>query len=295
MEEALREEELETIDAPAAPAPEAPPERLSKDVDTPTPPPTSSSEDPLDQLLREFDEGIARTEPAPTNGAASPQQDELESLLSQLGEQQRQASEQAATNAIEQGQLQSQRDGWQQSALYANQALQEVQAYLQRENDLKDFERIANDIQVKLPSHLPPDYAKLKLMDVGKNDLAAQIAFDNRYKSPMLLNAQLQQAQSLLVQAQMRGLSDRVPQLQQQVEYLAIAVQSQQIIHDLKARVINEARAVKQPIDEDMTADLAMVAQAVKTAGAKMPAERAPYLGNMSDQELKNYTRQWGF
>ena len=90
--------------------------------------------------------------------------------------------------------------------------------------------------------------------------------------------------------------SPNVPHLQERVQYLAIAVQSQQIIQGLKDRVIKEARAVPKPIDQDMTYDMAMVAQAVRSAGnGKVPDGPAPYLGGMSDQQFAEYKRQFGF
>lgn len=276
----------------AAPAPA---EASVDDAQAPQPDSTSEVQplDDLDKLLREFDEGVGHTDPA---SGETPQPDpaaEVEQLLAQLAGHQRQATESASENY----RLQQEREGWKGAAENATAMLREVQTILWREGEQAAFSRFADELQKRMPDHVPSDYAEAWLRTAASKDQTLAIAWDARNTNPMAIQVEIDKCQRVMVALMSNPMADKsqLPALEQYWTKLQVAARSKEILSAARGACLEEARKAK-PIDEEVTADIAGVVASLRSgANGKAPVEKAPWLGGMTDQQFAEYKRQFGF
>jgi hypothetical protein len=308
MADALRQEP-DTIDAPAdAPAPDlsgtgdnSPVTGENSPVDAPSGPVTGNSAqddvDLLDKLLAEYDQSISRTAPAPPP-AGDPQLDPAAGL--DLDALQRGADEQAwrhGETVAENSRLKSEAAGAMESAQRSLDALQHVEQILRQENEQRDFGKFASDIQRKMPSHVPPDYAELALTKLAANEPLLRLAWDFRNSNPAALAAERDHVHALMIQIQINPNADQgqLAGLKDRAEQLSVAMNAREILAEARTKLLRDAKAVPKPIDDDLSRDHEMIVQAIRGAGGKVRAEPPPNYGAMSDQEFTAAKRQFGF
>jgi hypothetical protein len=274
---------------------DAPDSAASAPVDAPAPAP--DAQPTLDESLAEYERATAPPA-APLDPAAQAASDDIDRLLDELSKPAPLDGSplfgQQASDA--QQQVQQQREAEQFSALQNENA--RLKSRLQFEADQKDFGKLTGEIQAKLPSNLPDDFAvtALKSMAVDRPELV--LAFDTRHVDRRAVAAELRQVEAALFWQQ-RNPSAADPgyaaQLQQYRGQLNVALHSREILNRAVREVVQRGQA-HRPIDETATADHDAIVFAMRGAGGKAPVEAPPNFANMSDRELKKYTREhYGF
>jgi hypothetical protein len=250
--------------------------------------------DELDGYLKEFETGTSQpaAQPDHQNGAslqptgAVPLND-IDALLDELSRPT--ASEPLfaqGSDAHQQAQAQDQF-----SALQSENA--QLRAHMQRAADQRDLDRLSGELQSRLPSHLPPDYAAAALKSMAVDHPELVLAFDYRGADPRAVAQELRQ-----IQMQMNHpatLPAQREMLQQHAQRLNIALHSKSILRRAMIEIRDRAES-HRPIDEQATADHDAVAAAVRGRSGTAPAEPPPNFGAMSDADLRKYTREhFGF
>jgi hypothetical protein len=249
----------------------------------------------LDESLAEFERATAQPA-APSEPAAN--YDEIDKLLDELSKPGGAPLDGSPLfgQQVSDAQQQVQREAEQFSALQNENA--QLKSRLQFEADQKDFGALTSEVQSKLPSNLPDDFAvtALKSMAVDRPELV--LAFDTRHLDRRAVAAELRQVEAALFWQQ-RNPNAADPgyaaQLQQYRGQLNVALHGREILNRAVREVVQRGQA-HRPIDETATADHDAVVFAMRGAGGKAPVEAPPNFANMSDRELKKYTREhYGF
>jgi hypothetical protein len=262
-----------------------------RDADAPASPDAPAGGDDFDSTIREFERATA---PQPAAPPEQPQAapDEIDKLLAELS--QPTVSSPLFTQGTDaHQQLQAQE---QFSALQSENA--QLRAHAQRAADQADLDRLTGEIQAKLPSNLPQDFAvtALKSMAVDRPELV--LAFDTRHLDRRAVAAEKTKVEQSLAWLQ-RNPSAADPgyaaQLQQYHGQLNVALHGREILNRAMREIVSRGQA-HRPIDEVATADHDAVAAAVRGSSAKASPEPPPNFGNMSDKQLREYTKtNFGF
>jgi hypothetical protein len=256
----------------------------------------------LDRDLAEFDRAMARPAGAPTTTepAAQPQAapDEIDKLLDELskpgpldgsplfGQQ----------HGDTQHQVQQQRELEQFNALQNENA--QLRAHMERQAAQADLDRLTGEIQSKLPSHLDDNWARTNLIAMAMERPELVLAFDSRHIDRRAVSAELQKVGFTLAQLQRNPSAANpgyVAQLRQYQGQLNVALHGREILNRAVREVVQRGQA-HRPIDEVATADHDAVAAAVRGSSAKASPEPPPNFGQMSDRQLREYTKtNFGF
>jgi hypothetical protein len=191
--------------------------------------------------------------------------------------------------------LKSELDQWRADATALQQQHQQLLNQLHLAAEQNDFKAFAKELQGKIGTG-PEDFAEKWLYAEAAQDPVLRTAWDARKENPDQLKAQYFRAENILLALRNNPRADpnQVAQVEQYCQTIAIALESPRILAAARARCV-EAAGKFRPVDEQITADVAMVTASMKGASAKMSHEPAPHFGSMSDRELKDYTRQFGF
>jgi hypothetical protein len=215
--------------------------------------------DDLDSLLQEFDAKTAVADPPPESDANNVGQDgqapnEIEQLLQEFQQptQNLSAHDWEAYNKLT-GEVSS------------------LRAAEHRRAELEAFTKYADELQTQMPSWAPPDCARLRLESLA-HDPTIAAAWDLRGADPKAANLELQKVQVALFQLQQNPAADpkQVQALQQYGQRLQVAVNSPAILRKARLDIINEARKLPKPIDEDATQVHLDVAAAVRGASGPL-------------------------
>jgi hypothetical protein len=254
----------------------------AESVETSAPEPPSSS-DAIDQLVQDYE---AANSPAPKD--EQPASDDWERQIAELlGPQsdplQDLANEQAKNQIAE---------------LQGTNA--QLLAERQREIDQRDFDKLAADLQAELPNHLPENHAANALWAAAARDPNLVAAFEARNLDAREAAARFAQLEALYNQLVRDPNPDARKQnamawLQQQGHQLGIIMNSARILQNAKATIVKQARA--HPVYDDLATQTRMdVAAAVRGASAPLDLkEPEPRWGSLTDNELRDITRKWGF
>jgi hypothetical protein len=171
-----------------------------------------------------------------------------------------------------------------------------LRAEQHRAQEMQAFNSFADDLQKRMPPHVPDDYAVTKLKALA-HDPTIALAFDYRNVNKAAANVELAKVQVALSQLQRTPGSDpnQIAQLQDYGQRLEIAVHSASILRKASLDIIREAEKLPPPIDPDATQIRNDVAWAVKGASAKRIADPPPDLGKMTENEFREYKKQFGF
>jgi hypothetical protein len=236
--------------------------------------PQPQAEDELSRLLAEFDEGV-KTAPAPQQPEQPSTIGEIDRLINELHQPQQPAAGEVESRARE---------------------LYERERYRSQLTD--EFNKHCDRGQQKIPDNLPSDYYRSELLAMSTADPRLEVAFEAQFHDPVAIRVALDQAKVELVRARInpQATPESIKGLEQQVWQLGVAANARVILLQAQSAIVKKANQ-RANIDPDLTADRAMVAAAVRGAGAKIDvAEPAPAFGYMSDAELKDYTRRnFGF
>jgi hypothetical protein len=265
---------------------DAPDPAASAPVDAPASQPEA---DTFDSSIREFESATAPPEPVARPQAAP---DEIDRLLSEL----------QGNSPDELGQALAQFDAQplaqaQQQLAVAQSENQQLRAFVEHQRAQRDFSRLTAEIQGKLPAHLPADYAETQLLAEAVNNPTLQAAFDFRNVDRAAVDRELR-----LVEGTLQRLGrdpnanpQYVAQLTQHSYRLGLALNSQEILRRA-AIEIGKRAAAHRPIDETATAEHDAVRAAVLGASGKAQPEPPPNFGQMSDRQLREYTKtNFGF
>jgi hypothetical protein len=248
-------------------------------VDVPVAPSegAASAEPTLDELLAQYDQGTQQTSP-PTEATETPaapvQESELDQLLAGLNaDTQRADNLQAEVNALKHAEM-----------MRAEQAA---------------FGKYADELQSRLPDHCPPDYARNALLSAAAVNRSLAVAWDNRNLSAAeRANAAAELRATEQLYHQVMRQPDGDPRKQQALNQIAQRGQRlEMIVHGpalLRRTLLDVEKRARdfQPIDQDATADRAMVAHAVRDSGRRLAPEPPPQWGQMDNHEYRREVRQ---
>jgi hypothetical protein len=261
--------------------------------------PAPDAQPTLDDSLAEYERATAQPEPTAQPAANYDEIDKLLEELSKPGGAPLDGSPlfgQQVSDAQQQVQAEQQRAVEQLSALQSENA--QLRAYAQRAVDQADFGKLTSEVQSRLPSHLPEDFAvtALKSMAVDRPELV--LAFDTRHVDRRAVAAELRQVEAALFWQQ-RNPSAADPgyaaQLQQYRGQLNVALHGREILNRAVREVVQRGQA-HRPIDPEATEMHDVVAAAVRGASGKASPEPPPNFGQMSDRQLREYTKtNFGF
>jgi hypothetical protein len=183
------------------------------------------------------------------------------------------------------GDVQQQREAEQLNVLQSENS--QLRQHIQRATDQADLDRLTTELQGRLPSHLPGDYARSTLIAMAMEKPELVLAFDYRGADRGAIDAELRKVQMHLSTTTLQPYR---AQLEQYAGHLNIALRSKEILRRAAFEIEKRGRAFK-PVDSEATADHDAVAAAVKGAAGKAQPEPAPNFGKMSDKEFHRWTR----
>jgi hypothetical protein len=269
--------------------------------------------DVLDGLLAEYDAGIRDLQPTVDLQPPGPEEQDqqgrelLDQILRETDEQVRQ-QELAGKEldwATREARLDSELSKRDQHIRLVEQQNQELRYREWQQAEQRDYDAYAQKIQSRLPDGVEEDFAHAQLMLARATDPSLAIAWDNRSANPAVLAAELWRLEAAMRQVQLNPAADprliaHLPEMQQRVQALTVAINSKQILSRLENQIVSKARARSRrgEIDHEITANYMAVAASMRDgARGRAPThEPAPHLGSMSNQELAAYTRSnFGF
>jgi hypothetical protein len=246
-----------------------------------SPPAVQSAEDDyLQKALAEYDASVRPQPPIQQPPGAPvqppPSSDAIDQLLAELSTPSPAERQQAA----------------QLTALQSENA--QLKGHLRYQADLADFEKLAGEVQSKLPAHVPEDYAAINFKAMAAERPEIALAFDLRHVDPRAASVELNRVQIALGLLQRDPLADpnRITALTQYAQQLNLARNSAAILRAARQEVIKRAERLRPPLDEAATADREAVAASVRSAGGKVAPEPPPNLSNMTDRQFREWGRQ---
>jgi hypothetical protein len=268
-------------------------------VDAPAPaeaerqPVAPAGGDDFDSTIREFERATA---PPPTAQPEQPQAapDDLNRLLDELSKPGPLDGSPLFTHGTDvHQQLQAQE---QFNSLQNENA--QLRAHAQRAVDQADFGKLTGELQSKLPSNLPEDFARTQLIAMAAEKPELVLAFDTRHLDRRAVAAEMTKVEQSLAWLQRNpNAADPgyVAQLRQYQGQLNVALHGREILNRAMREIVSRGQA-HRPIDAQATADHDAVAAAVRGSSAKASPEPPPNFGNMSDRQLREYTKtNFGF
>jgi hypothetical protein len=241
--------------------------------------PSAQSAEPADDYLQkalaEYDASV-RPQPPPAPVQPPPSSDAIDQLLAELSTPSPAERQQAA----------------QLTALQSENA--QLKGHLRYQADLADFEKLAGEVQSKLPAHVPEDYAAINFKAMAAERPEIALAFDLRHVDQRAASVELNRVQIALGLLQRDPLADpnRITALTQYAQQLNLARNSAAILRAARQEVIKRAERLRPPLDEAATADREAVAASVRSAGGKVAPEPPPNLGQLTDRQFREWGRQ---
>jgi hypothetical protein len=257
----------------------------------PAAPAAAPAGDDLDGYLSEYTNGTSQPAAQPSPATSAAPHDEIDALLAELSQP---TSHEPLFNQGNDAQQQVQAQDHLQSRLdVLTSENQQLKQFVTHQRDVRDFGRLAAEVQSKLPDHLPSDYAETQLLAAAINNPTLQAAFDYRSVDPRLAAQELRQVEMQLNHA--ATLPAQREMLQQHAQRLNIALHSKAILRRAMIEIRDRAES-HRPLDPIATAEHDAVAAAVRGASGKASPEPPPNFGAMSDAELRRFTKQnYGF
>jgi hypothetical protein len=225
-----------------------------------------------DALLSEYDSVVGKQAepepeelPASENGVAN---DELDKLLADL----------SAPSADQQ-----RADGLQSE-------LNDLRNQMRAAEDLKAFNEFSDDLTKQVAAiapHVQDDWVRLKLESYA-HDPVARLAWETRNIDPRAAALDLAHVQHALAQLQANPNADpaKVQELNRLAYQLNIAANSPAILRQVRNQIMSEAKKKPPPIDEQVTADVAGVAQYIRDGQGPINIPEPPVRwGNLSARE----------
>jgi hypothetical protein len=270
----LEEDAVANAAPDAVPQPDALEKSAAAKADEPAVAPAEPADDYLRKVLDEYDAAFP-PQPPPAPAQPPPSSDAIDQLLAELSTPSPAERQQAA----------------QLTALQSENA--QLKGHLRYQADLADFEKLAGEVQSKLPAHIPEDYAAINFKAMAAERPEIALAFDLRYVDPRAASVELNRVQIALGLLQRDPLADpnRITALTQYAQRLNLARNSAAILRAARQEVIKRAERLRPPLDEAASADREAVAASVRSAGGRVAVEPAPQLGTMSNNELRKWTR----
>lgn len=259
-------EDIDLIEAAAPdPAPAPAPE--------PTAPDPAPKGDALDEFLAEYEQAFPKQEPS----TPEPQQQQADPLESREFNQ--------AAEAIDRGIVANMRAAYEAEA--------------DRQRLVQHFEQHCQRGQAKCPDFVPGDYYRSELLAQSVTDPRLEIALKVQHHqiNPVAVRVELEKVNAALVRAahDPRANPAVIPSLQQYKWQLEVAYHARTILGQADAAIIKKANA-RAPIDEIVSADVFAVVQAMKGSSTPPGPEPAPRLGQMSENQFREFTRNnYGF
>jgi hypothetical protein len=140
--------------------------------------------------------------------------------------------------------------------------LNDLQAQIHRQEELKAFNEFADTLQKQMPSWLPEDYARVKLESLA-HDPVARLAWETRSIDPKAAALDLAHVQFALKQT---TDPKQIAELNKLAFQLNVAANSAAILRQARNHILNEAKKLPPPISEEATQIHDDVAWAVRQA-----------------------------
>jgi hypothetical protein len=165
-----------------------------------------------------------------------------------------------------------------------------------RRQELAAFDSFAADLQKQMPSHVPPDYTRAKLEALAHNPEVA-LAWDLRNVDRRAAHLELAKVQVTLGRLPEGTTPQQIVELQNYAARLNIAINSHAILRKATHGILNDARKIPLPIDEEATANREMVAQALRGASSPVDFKEPPIeWGKLSGPDgRREVFKQFGF
>jgi hypothetical protein len=167
-----------------------------------------------------------------------------------------------------------------------------------------DFEGFAKQLQSQCGPNCPDDYARTTLLSMAMERPELQAAWHHRHLTNEQRRAAELEFKSLeVLYDQVRRSPDDDPrkaqaltQIEQRGAQLNQMLTARQLLNGAWKDVRNRADKVKPPIDPEATQVHGEISQYMRGAGGKVEPEPPPRFGEMTDSELREYTRKnFGF
>jgi hypothetical protein len=243
----------------ASTAPEQP-------ADTPAP------EQTLDDILSEFDKATAQPTPDPGHVG------EIDQILAAYGDTSKLDAQNEVVDSLR-GEI---------DALKAAEYERQEQAA---------FDRYAGEVQSRLPKHLPEDYAKASMLAAAAQDPNLLAAWRYRNVDRNAADQEFRRLEALHRQISLAPDDPRKAETLRQLEaqgwQIGLAMNAKDILRRAERDLIRRAEEHKV-YDHEATQTRLDVAQAMRGASAKLTPEPPPRLGNLSDNEYRNYLKELG-
>jgi hypothetical protein len=269
-------------------------------ADAPAPEAAARPGDDLGDYLEEYQTATARPTTPPTDQSSPATQatgDAIDQLLAELSQPTGPGQSPLFTHGADvhqQAQAQEQLQG-RLDVLQSENA--QLKQFVQHQRDVRDFNRLTASVQSKLPGHLPGDFAETQLLAAAINNPDLQQAFDFRSVDRRAAEVEMRKVEVELQRLSRDPAADpqQIANLQQYGYRVGLALNSREILRRA-IRDVERRGLAHTVIDETATADHDAVAAAVRGASGKAQPEPPPNFGNMSDAELRKYTKEnFGF
>jgi hypothetical protein len=254
--------------------------------------PAAAPSDDFEGSLQEYQTATAPQPAAQTEPAAQPaaNYDELEKLLDEL------SKPTASEPLFQQGSDAHQQNAAQEQFNSLQSENAQLRAHMQRAADQRDFDKLTSQLQQKLPN-LPGDYVRSQLLAMAVENPNLVHAFDLRHTDRRAAEVEMRKVEAELNRLSRDPMADRqqIAAVQRYGYQVGLALNSREILRRAVFEVEKRGRSHK-PVDPDATADHDAVAAAVRGASGKASPEPPPNFGNMTDAELRRYTKtNFGF
>jgi hypothetical protein len=168
-----------------------------------------------------------------------------------------------------------------------------------RRQEMAAFESFTADLQkqvVEIAPHVPEDYVRAKLEALA-HDPTVALAWDLRNVDRREASIELQKAQVLLAPPPAGATPQQIAELQNYGARLQIAVNSHAILRKAIHGILNDARKIPPPVDHDVMAARAEIAQVMKHASGPIDAKEPPIeWGKLSANEGRRAVKEkYGF
>jgi hypothetical protein len=267
-------------------------------TDAPAEPVAQPAADDFEKSLQEYQTATSRPAAQPDQQTAQSDQQTVSDLDALLVEEFSQPSGPGQSPLFTHGaDVHQQAQAQDQFSALQNENAQ-LRAHMQRAADQADLDRLSAEVQKRLPDNFPGDYATTALKSMAMDHPELVLAFDARHANRAAIDRELRQVEQTLSQLQRNPNGADPQQIAELTQYgrrLGCMLNSREILKRATRAVIKSAES-HRPIDPDATAEHDAVAAAVRGSSGKASPEPPPNFGNMSDAELRRYTKQnYGF
>jgi hypothetical protein len=237
----------------------------------------ASADDELTALLNEFDAATTKAETEPT-GALGVDNNGADNIDQQL------------QDMLGPSECETELTG----------QINDLRTQLHRESEIRAYHDYADDLQKHVQEanpHVPDGWTKL-MMDSFAHNPEIALAWDTRNIDPKAAAVDLAHVQHAL--NQLKGNPGADPKQVQELNRLAyqldICVRSPAILRQCRNQILAEAKKLKPPIDEQVTADVAGLTQYIRDGQAAHVPDPPTNWGRLSGKEFREKViRDHGF